>query len=63
MKNQLGFTSFELLLAIVYSIGLIGWIWNIIKIVQIGFDVVTGIFIMRCIGVFLAPLGSVLGFI
>lgn len=40
----------------------IGWVWNIAKITQSGFDVFTGIFIMRVIGVFVPPIGSVLGY-
>ena len=44
-------------------IGGAGWIWNIVKIVQSGFDVITGMLIARCIGVFVAPLGAVLGFL
>ena len=40
----------------------IGWIWNVVKIVQSDFAVITGMFIARCIGVFVAPLGAVLGY-
>jgi hypothetical protein len=40
----------------------VGWIWNVVKIVQSGFDVFSGMLIARCIGVFVAPLGAVLGF-
>ena len=58
-----GFTVVELLIAIVLIVGLFGWTWNIVKIVQSGFDVITGMFIARCIGVFVAPLGAVLGFL
>lgn len=62
-SNQLGFTTLELIMTIVFIVGTWGWVWNIIKIAEAGFDIVTGIFIMRCIGVFIAPLGAVLGFI
>lgn len=63
MNSQRGFTILELLVAVLVLGGLIGWVWNIVKIVQSGFDVITGMFIARCIGVFIAPLGAVLGFL
>lgn len=63
MKFQRGFTVLELTIALISLIGLFGWVWNIVKIVQSGFDVITGMFIARCIGVFVAPLGAVLGFL
>jgi hypothetical protein len=40
-----------------------GWIANIVKIVNTDFDVFTGLLIARCIGVFMAPLGAVLGYV
>lgn len=40
-----------------------GWVANIVKIINTGFDVFTGLLIVRCIGVVLAPLGAVLGYI
>ncbi len=63
MKTQCGFTAFELLVVLLVLFGSVGWVWNIVKIVQSGFDVITGMFIARCIGVFVAPLGAVLGFL
>ena len=63
MNSQRGFTILELLMAVLMIGGLIGWVWNIVKIVQSGFDVITGMFIARCIGVFFVPLGAVLGFL
>lgn len=43
--------------------GVYGWIMNIVSIWNSGFDVLNGMLIARCIGVFVAPLGSVLGFL
>ena len=63
MNSQRGFTIIELLVAVLLLGGGIGWVWNIVKIVQSGFDVFTGMLIARCIGVFVAPLGAVLGFL
>lgn len=63
MNSQRGFTIIELLVAVLLLGGCAGWVWNIVKIVQSGFDVFTGMLIARCIGVFVAPLGAVLGFL
>lgn len=41
--------------------GVIGWIMNIAKIVATVADPITGLLILRCIGVVFAPLGAVLG--
>lgn len=40
----------------------VGWIWNIIKIIEIINDPITGMFIMRCIGIFFVPLGIIMGY-
>lgn len=39
----------------------VGWIANIVKIFWAAGDPITGWFIARCVGVFLAPVGAVLG--
>ena len=44
-------------------IGAGGWIANVVKIIGTGFDVFTCMLIVRCIGVFIAPLGAVLGYL
>jgi hypothetical protein len=62
MKTQRGFTIIDLFMVLLALFGSIGWIWNIVKIVQSGFEIITGMFIARCIGVFVAPLGAVLGY-
>lgn len=62
MKTQRGFTAVELVVLVFSLLCLFGWVWNIVKIVQTGFEVITGMFIARCIGVFVAPLGAVLGY-
>lgn len=49
-------------LALFVVAGIWGWVWNIVKIVGAGFDVINGMMIARIIGVFIPPLGSVLGF-
>jgi len=47
--------------ALIWIVLIIGWIMNIVKIVG-GFDLaLTGMMVMRIIGVFIAPIGGVLG--
>ena len=41
---------------------IVGWIWNIVQIVHSSFSPLTGLLIMRIIGVFMAPVGAVLGY-
>ncbi len=40
----------------------IGWIMNIVAIVNSNFNDITGLLVMRIIGVFIAPLGAILGY-
>lgn len=63
MKKQLGFTVIEMLVVVLVLVGGTGWIWNIVKIVGSDFGTITGMLVMRVIGVFVAPLGCVLGFL
>ena len=63
MKKQLGFTIVEVLVVVLVLVGGTGWIWNVVKIVGSDFGAITGMLVMRVIGVFVAPLGCVLGFL
>ena len=63
--KQLGFTAYELTILILIVVGGCGWIANIVKLVGlVGMDsTITGMMVVRVIGVFIAPLGAVLGFL
>ena len=67
MKKAIGSTSVDLMVVIfgiaVAVAGVGGWIWNIVKIFATVADPIGGMFILRCIGIFVAPLGAVLGFL
>jgi hypothetical protein len=65
-QKQLGYTATELAAVIVglaVLLGVGGWIANVVKLVGMDFGSVTGMLVARAIGVFLAPLGAVLGFV
>ena len=58
-----GYTVSELLVVIAVIFGLIGWCLNIVKIMVSMSDIITGMFMLRCLGVPLVPLGAVLGWL
>lgn len=47
--------------AAVLAIG-VGWVLNIIALAGMSFDPITGLAVLRVIGVFIPPLGAVLGY-
>lgn len=55
-----GFGLLAVIMLVVTVIG--GWIANVVAIVNTVGDPLSAMFILRCIGVFFAPLGVVLGF-
>jgi hypothetical protein len=63
MKKKLGFTLMEALIVVLVLVGGGGWIANIVKLVDSNFDPITGMVVARAIGIFVAPLGAVLGFL
>ena len=66
MKNERGYTTGELLVCLfgvcvnIAAVG--GWIANISKVVATVADPITGMFVLRCVGIVVAPLGVVLGY-
>ena len=61
MKND-GFTLTETLMGLVVILCIIGWVMNIIKIVGTELVPITTIFVIRVVGIFVPPLGAVLGY-
>lgn len=58
MKNVFGIAGVIIVLA-----GIVGWVMNIVAILSgIGDTTLTTMFIARCVGVFFAPLGAILGY-
>jgi lipopolysaccharide export LptBFGC system permease protein LptF len=62
MKEK-GYTILEVLFVFIGLFGVIGWILNIATIAQSSLDPITGMIVIRIIGVFIAPLGAILGYV
>jgi hypothetical protein len=57
-------TSLGLLMYLAFIVAIIGgWIMNLVEIVNYDFASITGMIILRIAGIFIAPLGAVLGWI
>lgn len=63
MRNQKGNVGivFGAYLVLILLLG-VGWVFNLLAIVHADFGQVTGLLIVRCFGVFIVPLGSILGY-
>ena len=62
MIRQKGATLPQIMVILVALFGIGGWIANIVKIVGMSFDPLTGFAVARVAGIFAAPLGAVLGY-
>jgi hypothetical protein len=57
-------TSLGLLMYLAFIVAIIGgWVMNIVEIANYDFASITGMIILRIAGIFIAPLGAVLGWI
>ena len=67
MRKQVGYTLTELVtvvLCLALAAGAAwGWVWNIIKLVGMGLDPITGLLIVRAIGIFVVPVGCIVGYV
>ena len=63
MKKQQGFTLMEFVIVLIAVFGVGGWIANIVKLVSMTLDPITALVIVRAIGIFVPPLGAVLGYL
>ena len=63
MKKYSGFSTYELLFFALVLVASGGWIANIVKLVSSNFEPVTGLLIVRVAGIFVPPLGVVMGFL
>jgi hypothetical protein len=64
MKSERGYTGIAFLVIVgVWVAALGGWIANVVKLVGSDFTQFSGMEIARIIGVIVAPLGAVLGYL
>ena len=62
MKNQKGFTLLEVSFTLAWVVGIIGWVMNIVELVNAPALAQWGAMeVLRVVGIFVAPLGGVLG--
>ena len=65
--KQMGYTIIELLIGMFFFViipaAAWGWVWNIVKLVGMTLDPITGMLIVRVIGIFIPPLGAVVGYL
>ena len=64
MHKQRGYTgALALFIIALWVLALGGWVANIAKLVGMDFGAITGLLIVRAIGIFIAPLGAVMGYL
>ena len=61
--KQSGFAAVHLVVLLVGLAGVVGWVTNIVKLFGSSFDPITGEVVLRAVGIFIAPLGAVMGFL
>lgn len=61
--KQKGFALLQMIVVCLWLLAAGGWIANIVKIFAIMNDPITGMFILRIVGIFVAPVGAVLGYL
>lgn len=62
MKSGVGYEILGMTYLIVGLAGVVGWVMNIVDIVNSDLSKITGMLVVRIIGVFIPPLGAVLGY-
>lgn len=64
MRNsQRGVTLVEMLFVIIVLGFIPGWIGNVVQLAVADWSTITGLLVLKAIGVFVAPLGAVLGWV
>lgn len=67
MKFTFKSPSGSVIALLIYAVLLVafvsGWVMNVMAIAGSSFDTISGMLVLRVIGVFLAPLGAVLGWV
>ncbi len=61
-KIKVGLFTWLMILTVVI-LGFAGWVMNIMTIAGSNFNDLTGLLVLRVVGIFIAPMGAVLGWI
>jgi hypothetical protein len=59
--NKTVFAAYLIPIAIALAWG-VGWVMNIITLIGADFSNITGLLVLRVVGIFIVPLGGVLGY-
>ena len=62
-NNQQGHAVIALVFILLWVAAVFGWVLNIVEVFNTVNLPVTAMFILRCIGIFVAPLGAILGYV
>ena len=62
-NNQQGHAVIALVFILLWVAAIIGWVFNILEIVNTVNLPINGMFILRCVGIVIAPLGAILGYV
>lgn len=70
MKSKFNIGPLELIVIIYATVAIlvggligVGWVFNIITLTETSLDPLTGLAILRVVGIFIPPLGGILGYI
>ena len=67
MRYNKGYTLVELMIALLtFTVtigGSYGWVMNIVKVFGSSFDPIAGQVVLRVVGIFVPPLGAVMGYL
>jgi len=53
----------SLIVIALFALAGFGWVANIVKLIGMDFGAITGLLIVRAIGIFIAPPGAVMGYL
>lgn len=57
-----GFSIFGVIYILIWIAAIMGWMMNLIAVFQLAAaDKINAMFVLRCIGILVAPLGAILG--
>jgi hypothetical protein len=62
--KQIGNAAFALIFGVTVALAAaFGWGWNIVKLAEMSFDPLTGMIVVRIVGIFIPPIGAIVGYL